>query len=55
MSIANNSTKGKDVFYIINFIFLKKEKKKSRIYLSRASYARISIAKYNHRNKINGQ
>lgn len=55
MSIANNSTKGKGAFYIINFIFLKKEKKKSRIYLSRASYARISIAKYNHRNKINGQ
>lgn len=28
MSIANNSTKGKGVFYIINLIFLKKEKKK---------------------------
>lgn len=28
MSIANNSTKGKGVFYIINLIFLKKEKKR---------------------------
>lgn len=55
MLTANNSTKGKGVFYIINFIFLKKEKKKSRIYSSHVSYARISIAKYNHRNKINGQ
>ena len=27
MLIANNSTKGKGVFYIINFIFLKKEKR----------------------------
>lgn len=39
MSIANNSTKGKGVFYIINFIFLKKEKKRVE-YICHARHTR---------------
>lgn len=36
MSIANNSTKGKGVFYIVNLIFLKKEKRKRVEYICHA-------------------
>lgn len=38
MLIANNSTKGKGVFYIINFIFLKKEKRRRVEYICHACH-----------------